>query len=267
MLSAYSIFFWLQMNTIWYEYNYNTLWGAYLIIIISNYSFCSMDTRRFPFLIPKCEGCDLIAKQLLSCEAPCQYPLRLATRVLQVDARKWLPFWEAENEKHELVNGLGRPDLEQCFGLRRIQFDLGLELRLWWPTSQGCHHQFTATHWRLTKPIRQVQRSLQAVAKETLSDHWCSRRPLLIQRNQSSWWSSRTQHTTSCSATCSYSTLNFSTWWWGIQVWGGGGGGGCEGEEGMATEEEEDDAFSSGLGVGIWHDDEEIDMNIALWTS
>jgi hypothetical protein len=35
----------------------------------------------------------------------------------------------------------------------------------------------------------------------------------------------------------------------------------------MATEEEEDDAFASGLGVGIWHDDEEIDMNIALWTS
>jgi len=173
---------------------------VYLIIIISNYSFCSMDTRRFPFLIPKCEGCDLIAKKLLSCEAPCQYPLRLATRVLQVDACKWLPFWEVENEKHELVNGLGRPNLEQChFGLRRIQFDLGLELRLWWPASQGCHHQFTATHWWLTKLIRQVQWSLQAVAKETLSDHWCSRQPLLIQRNQSSRWSLRTQHTTSCS--------------------------------------------------------------------
>jgi hypothetical protein len=35
----------------------------------------------------------------------------------------------------------------------------------------------------------------------------------------------------------------------------------------MATEEEEDGAFASGLGVGIWHDDEEMDMNIALWTS
>ena len=35
----------------------------------------------------------------------------------------------------------------------------------------------------------------------------------------------------------------------------------------MATEEEEDGAFASGLGVGIWHDDEEIDMNIALWTT
>ena len=38
-------------------------------------------------------------------------------------------------------------------------------------------------------------------------------------------------------------------------------------KERMATEEEEDDAFASGLVVGIWHDDEEIDMNIALWTS
>jgi hypothetical protein len=35
----------------------------------------------------------------------------------------------------------------------------------------------------------------------------------------------------------------------------------------MATEEEEDGALASVLGVGIWHDDEEIDMNIALWTS
>jgi hypothetical protein len=35
----------------------------------------------------------------------------------------------------------------------------------------------------------------------------------------------------------------------------------------MATEEEEGSAFASGLGAGIWHDDEEIDMNIALWTS
>jgi hypothetical protein len=59
-------------------------------------------------LITKCEGCDLIAKQLLPCGAPCQYPLRLATRVLQVDARKQLPFGEAENERHELANGLGR---------------------------------------------------------------------------------------------------------------------------------------------------------------
>ena len=25
--------------------------------------------------------------------------------------------------------------------------------------------------------------------------------------------------------------------------------------------------MASGLGAGIWHDDEEIDMNIALWTS
>ena len=35
----------------------------------------------------------------------------------------------------------------------------------------------------------------------------------------------------------------------------------------MATEEEEDGAFASGLGVCIWHDDEERDMNIALWTT
>ena len=40
-----------------------------------------------------------------------------------------------------------------------------------------------------------------------------------------------------------------------------------ERREWMTTEEEEDGGFASGLGVGIQHDDEEIDINIALWTS
>ena len=53
---------------------------------------------------------------------------------LPVNARKRLPFWEAENERRELASGLGRtdPDLAWChirdFRLRKIQLDLGLEV-------------------------------------------------------------------------------------------------------------------------------------------
>jgi len=40
---------WLQMNTIWYKYDYNILWGPYLIIIIPIYSFCLVQEKWLSF--------------------------------------------------------------------------------------------------------------------------------------------------------------------------------------------------------------------------
>jgi len=151
------------------------------------------------------------------------------------------------------------------FGLRRIQFDLGLELRLWWPTSQGCHHQLQQLTDNSPNPLDKYNKppsSCKGDSEWSLVQAAATPNP----EDQSSWWSSRTQHTTSCSATCSYSTLNFSTWWWGYKsgeeeerrIWRRGG----DGNWGRGRW-----CICQWLRVDIWHDDEEIDMNIALWTS
>ena len=93
------------------------------------------DKSVFPFLKPvQVPNCPATAQPQPVVEDYTCWHSQVAAFLRSREWKAWVCKWTGEN----------RPNLAQChicdFGLRRIWLDLGPELRLWWPASQGCHH-------------------------------------------------------------------------------------------------------------------------------